>query len=63
MVGVYRQAVWLGSITINQQNYLDGVLLSFDDIRPDIALNVMASSIYVGCIVYTPTREPDGHTE
>jgi hypothetical protein len=36
-----------GWITINQQNYLDGILLSFDTIVPNILLNVAASSIEV----------------
>jgi Family of unknown function (DUF6334) len=34
-----------GWITINQQGYLDGILLSFDGIWPQVMLNVMASSI------------------
>jgi len=34
-----------GWITINQQGYLDGVLLSFDGIIPQVMLIVMASSI------------------
>ena len=34
-----------GWITINQQDALDGVLLSFDGIIPQLMLNVMASSI------------------
>jgi len=42
-----------GWITINQQNYLDGVLLSFDGICPNILLNVMASSITVNPIRQT----------
>jgi len=39
-----------GWIMINQQNYLDGILLSFDTIMPNILLNVVASSIVVGLI-------------
>ena len=39
-----------GWITINQQNYLDGVLLSFDGLEANILLNVMASSIVVSSI-------------
>jgi hypothetical protein len=35
-----------GWLTINQQGYHDGVLLSFDGIEPGIILNVMASEIY-----------------
>ena len=34
-----------GWITINQQDALDGILLSFGGITPQIMLNVMASSI------------------
>lgn len=34
-----------GWITINQQDVLDGVLLSFGGITPQVMLNVMASSI------------------
>lgn len=34
-----------GWVTINQQGYCDGVLLSFDDITPQVMLNVVASSI------------------
>ena len=34
-----------GWITINQQDALDGILLSFDGITPQVMLNVMASSI------------------
>ena len=36
-----------GWVTINQQNYLDGVMLSFTGIYPNILLNVIASSIKV----------------
>lgn len=34
-----------GWITINQQDALDGILLSFEGLRPQVMLNVMASSI------------------
>src|SRR5262249_16056445 len=34
-----------GWITINQQDALDGILLSFGGIEPQLMLNVMASSI------------------
>jgi Family of unknown function (DUF6334) len=34
-----------GWVTINQQGYCDGVLLSFDGITPRMMLNVVASSI------------------
>jgi hypothetical protein len=36
-----------GWITINQQNVLDGVILSFNGIFPNLLLNVAASSIRV----------------
>jgi Family of unknown function (DUF6334) len=36
-----------GWITINQQNFLDGILLSFDGIIPNILFTVVASSINV----------------
>jgi Family of unknown function (DUF6334) len=39
-----------GWLTINQQGYCDGILLSFGDIRPQVLLNVMASSIKVAAI-------------
>jgi len=39
-----------GWITINQQNYLDGVLLGFEGIEPNILLNVVASSLVIGLI-------------
>ncbi|MBI3658547.1 MAG: hypothetical protein HY232_19250 [Acidobacteria bacterium] len=39
-----------GWVTINQQGYCDGLLLSFEGIIPQLALNVMASSIKVGMI-------------
>jgi len=50
-VGVWSKFIgqkfgW-GWITVNQQNYLDGVLLSFNEIVPNVLLNVMASSLYV----------------
>jgi hypothetical protein len=36
-----------GWITINQQNYVDGIQLSFELIHPNVSLNVIASSISV----------------
>lgn len=36
-----------GWIAVNQQNYLDGVLLSFNDIVPNLLLSVIASSLHV----------------
>jgi hypothetical protein len=36
-----------GWIAVNQQNYLDGVLLSFNGIVPNLLLNVIASSLHV----------------
>ncbi len=40
-----------GWVTVNQQGYCDGLLLSFEGIIPHLALNVVASSIKVGMIV------------
>jgi hypothetical protein len=39
-----------GWVTINQQGYCDGLLLSFGSIIPDIVLNVSASEVTVGLI-------------
>lgn len=39
-----------GWVTVNQQGYCDGVLLSFGGIVPQVVLNVMASSIRVSVI-------------
>lgn len=39
--------VW---VTINQQGYCDGILLSFEGIYPGVILNVIASSIKIGLI-------------
>lgn len=39
-----------GWVTINQQGYLDGVLLSFSGITPQVVINVIASSLKVGQI-------------
>lgn len=40
-----------GWITVNQQGYCDGVLLSFDGIRPTLLLSVIASSLCVSRII------------
>jgi hypothetical protein len=37
-----------GWVTVNQQGYCDGLLLSFDGIVPRVVLNVVASSIKIG---------------
>lgn len=54
-----------GWITINQQGYLDGILLSFDGIIPQVMLNVMASSISESIILMTrssvESSEADAH--
>ena len=42
-----------GWVTVNQQGYCDGLLLSFDGIVPQLVLNVIASSIKTGTIVRT----------
>ena len=39
-----------GWITVNQQGYCDGILLSFEGIVPQLLLNVMASSVKVAKI-------------
>lgn len=39
-----------GWVTVNQQGYCDGLLLSFGGIVPQIALNVMASSIKISTV-------------
>ena len=39
-----------GWVTVNQQGYCDGLLLSFGGIVPQLVLNVIASSIKVGMI-------------
>jgi Family of unknown function (DUF6334) len=40
-----------GSLVINQQGYVDGVLLSFSGIEPQLLINVVASSLKVMQIV------------
>ncbi len=45
-----------GWITINQQDALDGILLSFEGITPQLMLNVMASSIYES-IIHQPSEK------
>lgn len=45
-----------GWITINQQDFLDGVLLSFNGITPQVMLNVMASSIEES-IIHQPSEK------
>ena len=45
-----RRFTW-GWMAINQQGYIDGLLLSFETIFPALLLNVIASSIKVGVIV------------
>lgn len=44
-----------GWVTINQQNYLDGIMLSFTGIYPNLLLNVIASSIKVFEVSEVPT--------
>ena len=39
-----------GWITINQQGYCDGLLLSFEGIHPELLMNVVASSIKI-CLI------------
>jgi hypothetical protein len=40
-----------GSLVINQQGYIDGVLLSFSGIEPQLLINVAASSLKIMQIV------------
>ena len=44
-----------GWITVNQQGYCDGVLLSFAGITPQVKLSVVASSIKEGAITDLPS--------
>jgi hypothetical protein len=37
-----------GWVTVNQQGYCDGLMLSFGGILPQVVLNVVASSLRVG---------------
>ena len=48
--GMVGQPFGWGWITVNQQGYSDGVLLSFGSAFPQIALNVVASSIKIATI-------------
>jgi hypothetical protein len=52
---ITRPLGW-GWVTVNQQGYCDGLLLSFGGIFPQIALNVVASSIKVATITEVPSR-------
>ncbi|MGH9949249.1 MAG: DUF6334 family protein [Pyrinomonadaceae bacterium] len=45
-----------GWVTINQQNYLDGILLSFGLVSPNLLLSVLASSITVSTINQIPDQ-------
>jgi hypothetical protein len=47
---VGKQLVW-GWVTIDQQGYCDGILLSFDEISPQVHLDVAGSSIRINSIV------------
>ena len=55
-IDVTRNEVWRdllgvplfwGWLTINQKGYADGALLSFRDVKPDICITVVASSLKV----------------
>jgi len=48
--GLIGEPFGWGWITINQQDALDGILLSFGGITPQLMLNVMASSIQESAI-------------
>lgn len=45
-----RKEFGWGWVTINQQGYLDGVLLSFDGISPQLIVTVVASSLKINDI-------------
>jgi hypothetical protein len=45
MGSLIGEAFGLGWITTNQQDALNGILLSFGGIRPQVMLNLVASSI------------------
>jgi hypothetical protein len=44
------QSFCWGWVTINQQGYIDGALLSFSDIFPRILVSVIASELKVGVV-------------
>jgi uncharacterized protein DUF6334 len=46
---IQRTFGW-GWVTVNQQGYLDGLVLSFGDITPDLIVTVEASSLKVRAI-------------
>jgi len=46
---LHQEFGW-GSVTINQNGYIDGLLLSFDGIIPQLIVNVFASSLKVSRI-------------
>ncbi|MGA2858719.1 MAG: DUF6334 family protein [Candidatus Sulfotelmatobacter sp.] len=48
--GFIQKKFGWGWVTINQQGYLDGVLLSFDGINPQLIVTVVASSLKVSHI-------------
>ena len=50
------QSFCWGWVTINQQGYLDGVLLSFSDIFPQVVINVIASELKIGQIAKIADR-------
>ena len=44
-----------GWVTVNQQGYRDGALLSFEGIVPQIFVKVIASTLKFGTVQMTPT--------
>jgi hypothetical protein len=61
-----RTAIWQplvgkpfgwGWVTVNQQGYCDGALLSFDGITPSVLLGVIASSIEVSTVTSENDKE------
>ncbi len=49
--GLIGKAFGWGWLTLNQQGYCDGALLSFGDLNPRILLQVIASSIVCSAVI------------
>jgi hypothetical protein len=54
-IGFIGQEFGWGWSTVNQQGYLDGIILSFGGIMPQLLLTVVASSLKV-CRIAVPIR-------
>lgn len=55
-IGFIGETFGWGWITINQQDGLDGILISFGGITPQVMLNVMASSIEES-VIHQPSEK------